>query len=496
MSLLSAGIDLNAGLDLVSKQDPYLMGRIVAMDTRPETIARIFSTFIPFAKDESGNLYYYKDGVYKPNANLLIAELYWKLTTDKWPKDWKHTAADVITGAIKCYCPTLLDRPEVNLINLKNATYDWYREYAVPHSSDNLTTVQLPIDYDPDATCPEWDRFVDDILPVHGGRQLIYELIALLTIPHTGFQKAILLLGSGSNGKSTFLNGVKRFLGKDNYSSVSLHQLEEERFTRSMIVGKLVNIFSDLPQYKIEKSNVFKSLTGEDTIQIENKGQKPFSYTPFCRLIFSGNKEPKSDDETEGYKRRWLIIPFRKTFQVSNEGGEILDKLTSPRELSGLFNKVMEYLPGIMDGGEFTFTDEITDLIVNYQPVTESVKQWFKANIIEDVNGKIPCGAVCNFCQSTLGDSIVKEGKDIRQGFRSFLKSTFPWVKVEQVWDWRDGGVKIVGNRKCYTGIRLLNPERLLEFLKEVVKDDKVLVPTPVKELGELEELEELYGGD
>jgi len=383
-----------------------------------------------------------------------------------WGKqgDWKPTTVEHIASYIKCYCPILLDRPLMNRINLKNGIYDWHQEKLLPHSSDNLTTVQLPINYDPDATCPEWDGFIESVFPE--GRQLLYELIGLLTIPYTRLQKTILLLGPGSNGKGTFLRAINKFLGEDNVSHVSLHQLEEEKFSRGMIVGKLVNMFGDLPVYKIDKTNFFKSLTGEDTIQIEHKGQTPFSYVPFCRIIFSGNKLPKVDDDTEGYLRRWLVIPFLRKFQVDPSKGENIESLlTNPRELSGVFNKAMKYLPNVIDHG-FTITEEIAGIISNYQPIPENIIRWIADTLVEDPLGRVPMKALYNYYQLSLVGSRggEKEGS-IKGKFVTFLKSSFPGLKSgEQVWNWNG---TMTGNRRCYAGIRMINPQ-LLRDIKDI----------------------------
>lgn len=453
--LLSEGITLETTLVEDGKKD-----------IKPAGIAEMLERLIPFARDASKNLFYYKDGVYHPDATQLISELYRQILT-YWGKsgDWKPNTAEHIAAYIKCSCPTLWDRPPINKINLRNGIYDWYEGTLLPHSSDNLSVVQLPIDYDPDATCPEWDEFMESVFPE--GVQLLYELIGLLTIPYTRLQKTILLLGPGSNGKGTFLRAINKFLGNSNVSHVSLHQLEEEKFSRSMIVGKLVNMFGDLPVYKIDKTNFFKSLTGEDTIQIEHKGQTPFSYVPFCRLIFSGNKLPKVDDDTEGYLRRWLVIPFMRKFHVDPSKGDSLEQiLSSPREMSGVLNKAIKYLPSVIENG-FTITEEIANIVSNYQPVPENVAKWMTATIVEDSEGKVPCAALYRYFQMTItGHRGAKETGSTKGTFITFLKSCFPSMRHgEIIWKW-DGVT--AANVRCYTGIRMLNPD-VLKYERDVI---------------------------
>ncbi len=100
---------------------------------------------------------------------------------------------------------------------------------------------------------------------------------------------------------------------------------------------------------------MFKSLTGSDTINAERKFESSFEFRPYARLVFSANSAPRSDDATHGFFRRWLVIPFNRTFDEKDAVPRaVLDaRLSSPGELSGLLNKALDALPAIR-AGRFT----------------------------------------------------------------------------------------------------------------------------------------------
>ena len=107
--------------------------------------------------------------------------------------------------------------------------------------------------------------------------------------PDTSIQKAILLTGDGANGKSTYLRAVLSFIGKHNASAVSLHKLENDRFSAARLVGRLANICPDLPTTDLVSTSVFKAITGGGPLMAEYKFKDSFEFIPYARLVFSAN---------------------------------------------------------------------------------------------------------------------------------------------------------------------------------------------------------------
>lgn len=224
----------------------------------------------------------------------------------------------------------------MNLVNVENGLLDIEAGQLHKHSPEHLSSVQLPVAYDPEAQCFEWESFVQEVFP-SDAQELAWQIIAWLMCPDVSLQKAILLLGEGGNGKSTYLTGVTAFLGQSNVSALSLHKLEGDRFAVARLVGKLANICPDLPSSHLAGTSVFKALTGGDTVPAEHKYRESFEFTPFVRLVFSANNVPRSTDSSQAFFRRWLVVPFTHTFEGAQEISrpEMDARLRKPRELSG-----------------------------------------------------------------------------------------------------------------------------------------------------------------
>jgi len=266
---------------------------------------------------------------------------------------------------------------------------DTGKRQLLPHTPEFLSTVQLPVNYDPAATCPQWERFAAETLP-SDAPAVAWEIAAWLMVPHTRLQKALLLLRSGSNGKSTYLRGLIEFLGRPNTCSIALHKLESDRFASSRLLGKLANICSDLPNRKLKTTSTFKAITGEDAVMMDYKFGDSFDAHPFSRLVFSANELPRSNDSSDGFYRRWIILPFTKTFNVDPEIGEKVSRaLANPKELSGVLNKALEALPDVMRRG-ITIAPSMEEALDNYRRLTEPLAVWLDAETESDPSSLMP----------------------------------------------------------------------------------------------------------
>ncbi len=131
------------------------------------------------------------------------------------------------------------------------------------------------------------------------------------------FNKAFMLLGRGSNGKSTYLRMLRDILGRHNVTSIPLQAFSnmDYRFLWAGLIGKLANIFADIPRSPLSYTGVFKVLTGEDCIDIDRKGREPVRcYTNYAKLVFSANELPKTMDLTHAFFRRWVLVDFPHVF--------------------------------------------------------------------------------------------------------------------------------------------------------------------------------------
>ena len=173
---------------------------------------------------------------------------------------------------------------ERHIINLKNGLYDLKEDKFKLHTPKLLSTVQIPVEYDETADCPIIDKFLSEVVSEEYIPMLL-EWIGYSMIPDNSMQKAVMLLGSGSNGKSVFLNLLTEFIGIENTAGESLQKLEKDRFSAANLYGKLLNVCPDIAGSEVYDSSVFKTLTGNET-QIRGEKKRPASilFLQYCKV--------------------------------------------------------------------------------------------------------------------------------------------------------------------------------------------------------------------
>lgn len=318
--------------------------------------------------DDTKEIFYYKEdeGIYVPGLRMLEAIIQSELNE----KATRHNVSEIL-GKIER--STYIPREKTNnphLIPLKNGIYNAKTQRLINYSPEYFFTSKHPIEYDPIALCPKINKFIDEISEGDIEKTITLEkIIAYCFYRDYPIQKAFMLLGSGSNGKSTLLNLLTGLLGDENISNVGLQDFEKNRFSTANLYQKNANIYSDISSESLKDPTMFKALTGGDHILCDRKFQQPFRFKNYAKLIFSCNQLPESKDDTDAFFRRWVIIEFKKKFEYREQNRGLLSEICTPDEFSGFFTQIMPRLQAMI----FEH-DEITN------DTTEQVRKKYQRN--------------------------------------------------------------------------------------------------------------------
>jgi len=338
-----------------------------------------------------GLLYRYENGVYRDDGEQFIAAE----SQNKLGNESRQNRISETVYYIKVDSYTEPERvnptDKGNLINLTNGLYDWIKDELLPHNPDHLSTIRIPIEYNPEATCPTVDYFLESTLP-KDCIPIAEELFGYVLIPYVRFEKAFMFTGNGANGKSTFLTLLEKFVGSDNVSKIPLQELDEHRFKRADLFGKLVNLFADLDARDVQSSTYFKTIVSGDSIDAERKHQDPFFFRPFARLAFSANEIPRSPDNSYAYFRRWVIVPFPHRFEGRDADKSLADKMIEPKELSGLLNHALKGLHRLFEQEEFSESTTIKASLEDYKKQNDTVAAFVNDCCIFDSNVEVERG--------------------------------------------------------------------------------------------------------
>jgi putative DNA primase/helicase len=249
--------------------------------------------------------------------------------------------------------------------NIRSGMLDLETFQIKEHDPAYLSRIQLPVSYDPNAKCPTWESFLSEVLDDDSQLlDLLQEFVGYLLIPDTSQHKALVLVGEGSNGKSTAIQVIEALLGRQNVSNISLSDLSNS-FHRVRLDCKLVNISTELDPKMLERSDYFKAIVSGDSISGEHKHRPAYDFTPVCKLIFACNRLPRVRDHSYAFYRRLIIIPFLRTFEGENADLYLGKKLVG--ELDGIFRWALAGLRRLRDQGHFTESEVAAAALAEYR---------------------------------------------------------------------------------------------------------------------------------
>ncbi len=276
--------------------------------------------------------------------------------------------------------PTPKIEEGVTLINLKNGTFEISEsgQRLRDPSPQDFIKYQLHFDYDLDAKAPTFEKFLNRVLPDKRCQDVLAEFIGYIFTTSIKLEKALILFGSGANGKSVFYEVITAMLGSQNVCSYSLENLtKSDSYQRAELSNKLVNYASEI-NGKLEAS-IFKQLTSGEPVEARQIYSTPFMMTNYAKLIFNCNELPREVEQTNAFFRRFVIVPFNVTIPEEEQDIHLAQRIIGS-ELSGVFNWVLDGLSRLLENGGLTQSDLIKEQIDNYRRESDSVQMFIEEN--------------------------------------------------------------------------------------------------------------------
>jgi P4 family phage/plasmid primase-like protien len=240
----------------------------------------------------------------------------------------------------------------IDIINLKNGLYNWKTDEFLPHTPDYYSVNQIPVTYNPYARPRLFLKFLREVLYQQDIRTAV-ELIAYTFIRKNIFEYYFILIGIGANGKSVFVGILTHLHGKKNVSNVALKSIGDDRFALFDMIGKDVNVDTELSNANIKDISNLKKLTGIQPIRVQQKGQPAFDAEIHAKQVFNTNELPNIPDNTDARYRREIILYFYRQFEGSTQDRNLLKKIVNnEEEMSGIFNLVVNSLRTINKNNE------------------------------------------------------------------------------------------------------------------------------------------------
>jgi P4 family phage/plasmid primase-like protien len=271
-------------------------------------------------------------------------------------------------------------------IQFKNEIFDVITGERFEATAKYFVTNPIPYNLNKDNV--EYTPIMDKIFEEWVGKDYIktlYEILAYSMIPDYPINRLFCFIGGGMNGKSKFLELLRRFIGVENCCTTELDTLLISRFEITRLHKKLVCMMGETNFNEISKTSILKKLTGGDLIGFEYKNKNPFDEQNYAKILIATNNLPSTTDKTMGFYRRWMIIDFPNKF---SEAKNILDDIPL-EEYECLALKCCAILKDILTNRKFTNEGSVEDRMEKYEAKSNFLEKFIKETTREDMDGYI-----------------------------------------------------------------------------------------------------------
>ena len=330
----------------------------------------LFDKFAQFLKSEyhiikiNGQLHIYNNGIYDYAQTHIESKMIEKIPT------LKAQQRTEVMKYLNLICEDV-EASDANYIAFKNGIYDLSTDRLIEYTPDIVLTNRINYNFDKSAYNQLADTTLNKIACNDAEvRALLEECIGYCFYRRNELGKAFILTGDKSNGKSTFLDLIKYILGDYNISALDLRELGD-RFNTAMLFGKLANVGDDIGDEFLQGNSVsiFKKVVTGNRVKAERKGEQPFEFNPYVKLLFSANDMPRMRDKTGAVLRRLVMIPFKATFTKDDADYDpyITYKLKAVDSVEYLIRLGVEGLKRVLHNNEFTTPEKVATALTEYE---------------------------------------------------------------------------------------------------------------------------------
>ena len=314
----------------------------------------------------NGQLHVYDQGIYKSGYRFIENKMIELIPA------LKANSRTEVLKFLEIITPEETYTSDANLIAFRNGVYDLSTDKLLPFSPEYIITNMIPWDYNSSAYSELCDKTLNKIACQDAEiRSLLEEAIGYCFFRQNELSKSFMMVGSGSNGKSTFLDMVKNVVSRQNYVALDIGELSE-RFSTSSMFGKLACFGDDSDDSFLEGKAIaqFKKIVSGNDLKGENKGQDVFFFKPYTKLFFSFNELPRM--RNKGFfaiKRRLVIIPFNATFSKEDPDFDsgITWKLKKQDVAEYLVQLGIQGLKRVLANQAFTESKKVNDEVETFE---------------------------------------------------------------------------------------------------------------------------------
>ena len=271
-----------------------------------------------------------------------------------------------------------------DVICFRNGALEWRVNVLRDPQPDDLITAACPFDWDQQATCTLFDRYLSETV-ADDAHDLVYQVIGACMYAELPVKSMIFLVGDTDSGKSVLIRVVEAIVGGRNYTSLTPQTIANDRFAASQLYLKRANLAGDISPNAMDDPGMMKMLTGGDQITAQRKYGDHFHFTSTAMQVFSLNEMLRTRDTTEAWFKRVVPIVFDKSIPDSRQDRSLPAKLSDPAVLSGIATKAVRALMQVIERGGLVLPNSSLAKRDEYRQEMVPMSAWSEDRLVPAV---------------------------------------------------------------------------------------------------------------
>jgi len=378
-------INEDGGYNTFIKNNP-LIGKVISIYFNMEDLAEQLYQVNPYFFDQTG-MFWLWCSEYKKWNMVDDIDILNMIKKNSNHNTISSKTRNEILEAMKQYGRGKVPLPIKNTwVQFKDTLVDINTGEEFPATPEYFVTnpIPYPLNKDRFEETPNIDKIFEEWVGKENIKKL-YQIIAYCLLSDYPIHRIFCFVGAGMNGKSKFLELLRKFIGQDNCCSTELDTLLQSRFEITRLYKKLVCQMGETNFEEMNKTSQLKKLSGGDLIGFEYKGKTPFEEKNYAKIIISTNNLPTTTDKTIGFYRRWMIIDFPNTF---SEKKDILKDIPE-EEYECLALKSIALLHDLLAKREFYNEGTVEERMERYEARSNFLEKFIRTSTEQDVDSYI-----------------------------------------------------------------------------------------------------------
>jgi putative DNA primase/helicase len=201
-----------------------------------------------------------------------------------------------------------------------------------------------------------------------------------LTHRSTLYQKGMIFVGGGANGKSTLQEIVKALFPVRTVTAIAPQDFEQE-YRRAQLAHSRINMVSELPEADILGAEAVKAMITGDLMTGREIRRSPFSFTPKAAHLFSANTLPSVRDMTRGFWRRWLLLDFSREFTEDEQDHRLASRIIAG-EMAAVASWALQGAATLAARGHYDIPQSSHETLAEWKMVADQVAAFLEDRCI------------------------------------------------------------------------------------------------------------------